>query len=113
MKKWNASKMKSAIARAKRSALGRTLCRLAGDRAGGVMMEYVVLGVLVVSAVVVTVIFFGHTIREQFTSMAHATAGQTDNAEKASERAKTDAASAESAGKTSANKFSNDSTAGK
>lgn len=50
------------IARAKRTALGRTLCRLFGDRTGGVMMEYVLLGVLVAAAVVALVWAFGGTL---------------------------------------------------
>lgn len=56
------SKQALLIARAKRTALGRFLCRLAGDNAGAVMMEYVVLGVLVVAAVVGLVVAFGDTI---------------------------------------------------
>ena len=56
------SKKALLIARAKRTALGRFLCRLAGDNAGAVMMEYVVLGVLVVAAVVGLVVAFGDTI---------------------------------------------------
>ena len=57
------------IARAKRTALGRFLCRLAGDNAGAVMMEYVVLGVLVVAAVVGLVVAFGGTIGDAFKTM--------------------------------------------
>lgn len=56
------SKRAILIARAKRTAMGRFLCRLAGDNAGAVMMEYVVLGVLVVAAVVGLVVAFGDTI---------------------------------------------------
>ena len=56
------SKRALLTARAKRTALGRFLCRLAGDNAGAVMMEYVVLGVLVVAAVVGLVVAFGDTI---------------------------------------------------
>lgn len=56
------SKQALLIARAKRTALGCFLCRLAGDNAGAVMMEYVVLGVLVVAAVVGLVVAFGDTI---------------------------------------------------
>ena len=51
-------------ARAKRTAFGRFVCRLVGDTAGAVMMEYVVLGVLVVAAVVGLVVAFGDTIGE-------------------------------------------------
>ena len=65
-------KMKMRIARAKRTALGRFLCRIAGDNAGAVMMEYVVLGVLVVAAVVGLVVAFGDTIGSAFKTMATA-----------------------------------------
>ena len=63
------SKQALLIARAKRTALGRFLCRLAGDNAGAVMMEYVVLGVLVVAAVVGLVVAFGGTIGGAFKTM--------------------------------------------
>lgn len=65
-------KMKMRIARAKRTALGRFFCRLAGDNAGAVMMEYVVLGVLVVAAVVGLVVAFGDTIGSAFKTMSTA-----------------------------------------
>ena len=71
----------SIIQRAKRTRLGRLVTRLAGDQAGAVMMEYVVLGVLVVAAVVAIVIFFGDTIRNQFGVMTKATAGDHAGAE--------------------------------
>ena len=66
------NKMKMRIARAKRTALGRFFCRLAGDNAGAVMMEYVVLGVLVVAAVVGLVVAFGDTIGSAFKTMSTA-----------------------------------------
>ena len=62
-------KKKIGLARAKRTALGRVLCRLAGDNAGAVMMEYVVLGVLVVAAVVGIVVVFGDSILGGFRTM--------------------------------------------
>jgi len=54
MKGWNRSRVK------------RVLCRLMGDRAGGVMMEYVILAVLIAAAVVVAVAMFGKTIVGMF-----------------------------------------------
>ena len=57
------TKMKMRLARAKRTAFGRFLCRLAGDTAGAVMMEYVVLGVVVA---------FGGTIGSAFKTMSTA-----------------------------------------
>ena len=54
MKSWNRSRTK------------KVLCRLLGDRAGGVMMEYVILAVLIAAAVVVAVAMFGKTIVGMF-----------------------------------------------
>lgn len=65
------------IARAKNSALGRAVCRLFGDEAGGVMMEYVILGLLVAAAVVVAVMYFGKNIRMGFNAMGHAVSGES------------------------------------
>jgi Flp pilus assembly pilin Flp len=78
--KWSEMKKKLSIARAKRSALGRFICRLAGDECGAVMMEYVILGVLVAAAVVVAVMFFARNIRTGFNVMGQTTAGQSQNA---------------------------------
>lgn len=63
------NKMKYKIQRAKESALGRFFCRLFGDQGGAVMMEYVVLGVLVVAAAVAIVMVFGDAISDQFNYM--------------------------------------------
>lgn len=49
-----------------RSRAKKMLCRLMGDRAGGVMMEYVILAVLIAAAVVVAVAMFGKTIVGMF-----------------------------------------------
>lgn len=70
------SKQALLIARAKRTALGRFLCRLAGDNAGAVMMEYVVLGVMVVAAVVAIVMLFGQQIRVSFDKMLKSLRGE-------------------------------------
>ena len=58
MKSWNKGKTK------------RVLCRLMGDRRGGVMMEYVILAVLIAAAVVVAVAMFGKTIVGMFDTAA-------------------------------------------
>lgn len=63
------------IAKAKSTRFGRMLCRLFGDERGAVMMEYVVLGVLVVAAVVAIVKLFGGTISDQFKVMIKALTG--------------------------------------
>lgn len=62
MHKGRIFKKQNRVALAKRSVLGRVLCRLCGDTAGGVMMEYVILGVLVAAAVVALVWAFGGTL---------------------------------------------------
>ena len=68
------------LARAKRTKLGRFLCCLLGDNAGAVMMEYVVLGVLVVAAVVGLVIAFGGSIKDSFKVMVDAVLGHQNAA---------------------------------
>jgi Flp pilus assembly pilin Flp len=81
MKKRSEMKIQKAIARAKRTVLGRTLCRIAGDRAGGVMMEYVILGVLVAAAVVAVVAIFGQRIGHSFGVMTKAVSGDMTGAQ--------------------------------
>jgi Flp pilus assembly pilin Flp len=86
---------------AKRTAFGRMLCRLAGDRTGAVMMEYVILGVLIAAAATLAAIYFGKGIVGGFTTMTHATTGQTDSAktdaqanQQSADKAKTDSENA-------------------
>ena len=69
---------KARIERAKRTLFGRIVCRLLGEQTGAVLMEYVVLGVLVVAAVVGAVIMFGGTISNAFATMGKAIWGQKD-----------------------------------
>lgn len=64
---------------AKRTRLGRFLCRLMGDEAGQGLMEYVVLGVLVIAAVVGVVVFFGDGLQNRFEVMYHAIFGHTQS----------------------------------
>lgn len=52
------------------------LCRLAGDRAGGVTMEYVVLAVIIAAAVVVAVVTFGRSIVTMFITAGQGASGQ-------------------------------------
>ena len=61
---------------AKRTALGRFLCRLLGDEAGQTIMEYVVLGVMVVAAAVAIVMLFGQQIRASWDKMIKALRGE-------------------------------------
>ncbi|HQC52387.1 MAG TPA: hypothetical protein PLE92_04590 [Lentisphaeria bacterium] len=57
---------------AKRTRLGRFLCRLLGDQCGAVAMEYVVIALLVAAAVVGIVIVFGSRIANMFTQSTKA-----------------------------------------
>lgn len=68
------------IVRAKRTRFGRMLCRLAGDNAGAVMMEYVVLALLICAAVVGVVMIFGDQIAGMFQTASKAAAGDTSGA---------------------------------
>jgi Flp pilus assembly pilin Flp len=68
-----------ALKRAKRTLFGRILCRLVGEERGAVMMEYVVIGVLVVAAAVAMVQLFGGGIRTQFKAMLDALFGRKSN----------------------------------
>lgn len=65
---------------AKRTALGRFLCRLLGDEAGQTIMEYVVLGVMVVAAAVAIVMLFGQQIRASWDKMIKSLRGEPDAA---------------------------------
>jgi Flp pilus assembly pilin Flp len=83
MKSWNKSRFK------------KLLCRLMGDRAGGVMMEYVILAVLIAAAAVLAVMYFGRGVVTNLTTSTHAMAGQSEDAAVMSETAKAEATSAE------------------
>lgn len=60
------------IERTKRTLAGRLVCRLFGDQTGAVLMEYVVLGVLLVAAVVGAVVMFGDEIKDALDLMGRA-----------------------------------------
>lgn len=79
---------------AKNTRLGRVLCRLLGDRVGGVMMEYVILGVMIAAAVVVAVALFGRTIAEKLGIMTEATGGNTPKAEELARKSRENATQA-------------------
>ena len=107
MKKWSKDRVVRAIARAKRSALGRTMCRLCGDTAGGVMMEYVILGVLVAAAAVTLVVLFGDRIANSLGIMTKAVSGDVTGAVSDAETARDDASTDVSEANTEHNKFHN------
>ncbi len=69
------------LARAKRTALGRFLCRLFGDNAGQAMMEYVVIAVLIVAAAVGVVMIFGDNLKYQIQIAYYSMIGDTKTAD--------------------------------
>ncbi len=78
-----------------KSRMKKALCRLMGDRAGGVMMEYVILAVLIAAAAVVAVMYFGRGIVTNLSTSTHAMAGESAAASASSTKAKSDAKTAE------------------
>lgn len=64
------------IERAKRTFVGRVVCRLLGDQTGAVLMEYVVLGAMVAAAAVALILVFGKGIRERLMEMIDALRGK-------------------------------------
>ena len=71
---------KAALRRVMSTRLGRLFCRLVGEQTGAVMMEYVVVGVLVVAAAVAIVLVFGKNIRNQFAVMSKGVVGNASGA---------------------------------
>ena len=61
--------------KARKSFLGRVLCRLVGEEKGVTMMEYILLGLLIASAAVIAVSAFGQTITQMFASLGAAVTG--------------------------------------
>ena len=68
--------------RAKKTFLGRIICRVAGEETGAVMMEYVIVATLIAAACAVGAYFFGGTILNMFSADAQATSGKTTDASK-------------------------------
>ena len=83
-----------------KSRMKKVLCRLLGDRAGGVMMEYVILAVLIAAAAVVAVMYFGRGIVTNMSTSTHAMAGESASASASTKKAKTDATAAETQNET-------------
>ena len=80
------------IRRAKRTLLGRVLCRLAGEEKGAVMMEYVIVAVMIAAAVAMGAYFFGKDILNMFGVAGAAATGDNQAAETQSASAKAGAA---------------------
>lgn len=60
----------------KNSRMGRFLCKVLGDNAGAVAMEYVVIALLVAAAVVGLVMVFGGTIADMFATTTKTLVGE-------------------------------------
>ena len=72
----------------KATRAGRAMTRLFGEEKGAVLMEYVVLGVLLVAAVVAAVIVFGNRERDAFDVMGKSISGDTAGAQQKQEEGK-------------------------
>ena len=68
----------------------KVLCRLMGDKAGGVMMEYVILAVLIAAACVVAVAMFGKTIVGMFDVAAVGATAREQTAKQALDETRTE-----------------------
>ena len=69
---------KTLIVRAKRTFLGRMLCRMMGEETGAVMMEYVIVATLIAAAVAAGAWFFGKDIMNMFGTAGRAATGDDD-----------------------------------
>lgn len=67
---------KARIERAKRTRIGRFVCRLLGEQTGAVLMEYVVLGAMVAAAAVALILLFGQGVRDRLSEMINALLGK-------------------------------------
>lgn len=65
----------------KATRAGRAMTRLFGEEQGAVLMEYVVLGVLIVAAVVGMVIAFGNRTNKQVQVMIETVEGKPNTAQ--------------------------------
>jgi len=72
--------MSKLIGKMKKSLLGRVTCATLGNRRGGILLEYVVLAVLLTTAIVVAVMYFGKTLRSGMAASAKAVSGQATEA---------------------------------
>lgn len=92
------------VIRAKRTVVGRMICRLIGDEKGAVAMEYVVIALLIVAAAVGAAVYFGKTIKNNLRDTAELVNAQDKNATSAAQAAAR--AASDTAGKTTANTVS-------
>ena len=63
--------------RAKKSFLGRNVCRIVGEESGQGMIEYVIICTLIAAVCAVGVYFFGGTILNMFSGNSEVASGKT------------------------------------
>ena len=90
----------SIVERAKKSFVGRIVCRLAGEEKGAVMMEYVIVAVMIAAAVAMGAYFFGKDILNMFGVAGAAATGDNTAAESQTTSAKAGAAAGHNAATT-------------
>lgn len=69
------------IQRIKNSKFGRLLCRIVGEDAGQVMMEYVLVAMLIAAATVAAVAYFGRDTQGMFGTIGRAIWGDSKGAQ--------------------------------
>ncbi len=79
----------SIVERAKKTLVGRIVCRVMGEETGAVMMEYVIVATLIAAAVAVAVWFFGADIAHALGFAGRATLGDDTGAQTMRQAAKT------------------------
>ena len=79
----------SIVERAKKSFVGRIVCRLAGEEKGAVMMEYVIVAVVIAAACALIMAIWGKAIFGQAKAGIEATDGRPHVAEKTVEDQRT------------------------
>ena len=95
------------IERAKKSFVGRIVCRLAGEESGQAMMEYVVIATLIAAAVALAVWFFGRGIFDGLRKSDAAVRGDVQQAEQIDNQSKGERAGQGAAADTSNKQFMN------
>lgn len=66
------------VERAKKSFVGKIVCRAMGEETGAVMMEYVIVAVLIAAAVAAGAWFFGKDLMNMFGTAGRAATGDDD-----------------------------------
>ena len=90
----------SIVERAKKTFVGKIVCRIMGEENGAVMMEYVIVAVMIAAAVAMGAYFFGKDILNMFDVAGAAATGDNTAAETQTTAAKAGAASGHNAATT-------------